>query len=53
MSIVLSCVNLSVSLAPHHSSVLICVWALEVALTEMLLSPFFKSRSKGKQVLTF
>lgn len=39
MSIVLSCVNLSVSLAPHQSSVLNCVWALEVVLTEMLFLP--------------
>lgn len=57
ISVVLSCGNVSVSLAPHQSSVLNHIWALEVALTEMLLlpvwGPLFKSCPKGKQVLGF
>lgn len=57
VSLVLSCVNISVSLAPHQSSVLNRIWAPEVALTEMLFlpvwSPLLKSSSKGKQVLSF
>lgn len=57
MSIVLFCVNISVSLAPCQSSVLNCTWALEVALTEMLFLPVWnlllQSCSKGKMLLSF